>query len=250
MSIPFSADRSAGAFSAGLFADQTVVVTGGTSGIGAATARLFHQFGAHVVCVGLDAASAPLSPDDRMRICELDVTDRIAVSALFGGISRLDHLILCAGVSRNEAEWEVEDFVKVIDVNLVAALTATAAATPLLAASKGSIVTVASMYAYFGASERPAYAASKGGLVQLTKSLAQKLAGEGVRANAVAPGWIETPLAKNLDAQARAQIMQRIPAARWGESEEVASAIAFLCSPAASYITGAVVPIDGGYLTR
>lgn len=238
----------AAVFSPGLFDGQTVFVTGGTSGIGAETARVFHSLGASVVAVGLEAESAPLTAGPRLSILELDVTDRTRLERTIADLPRLDHLILCAGVSLNAEELEIDSFRRVIEINLVSAMTASMAAAPLLATTRGSIVTIASMYAFFGGAERPAYAASKGGLVQLTKSLAQLFAADGIRVNAVAPGWIETPLARNLDAEVKARIKQRIPMARWGESGEVAAAIAFLCSSAASYLTGAVLPVDGGYL--
>ena len=241
-------DTYVSAFTRDLFAGQTVFVTGGTSGIGAATARLFHQLGATVIAAGLAASEAPLTAAASLSIQQLDVTDSAALERAVCGLPRLDHLVLCAGISLNAAELEIESFRRVLEVNLVSAMAAAMAAAPLLKMQGGSIVTVASMYAFFGGAERPGYAASKGGLVQMTKSLAQLFAKDQVRVNAVAPGWIETPLARNLDSESKSKIKERIPMARWGESEEIAAVIAFLSSPAASYINGAVLPVDGGYL--
>lgn len=235
-------------FAPDLFAGQTIFVTGGTSGIGAETARLFHSLGANVVAAGLAAHAAPLVEDDRLEMRELDVTDETALAHAVTVLPRLDHLVLCAGISLNDAEYELASFRRVLEVNLVAGMNAAMLAAPLLRQRAGSVVMTGSMYGFFGGGERPAYSASKGGVAQLTKSLAMFFAGDAVRVNAVAPGWIETPLARNLDPETKDGIKARIPMARWGEGGEIATVIAFLCSPAASYITGAIIPADGGYL--
>ncbi len=232
-----------------LFKEKTVVVIGGTSGIGAAAASAFAELGADVHAGGLNADSPHVPAGPRISVMELDVRDAAALAALLSPLSRIDVLVNCAGVSRDRSEWNPETFADVMSINFFPVMEASRLARPKMG-SGSAIVNIASMYATFGAADRPAYASSKGAIVQLTKSLAQEYAPE-VRVNAVAPGWIVTPLSKNLFANEAASgpIMARIPFARWGEAREIADAIVYLASPAASYVTGIVLPIDGGYLT-
>jgi NAD(P)-dependent dehydrogenase (short-subunit alcohol dehydrogenase family) len=138
----------------------------------------------------------------------------------------------------------------VLDVNLVGTMRMCVAAREKLAVSKGAIVNTASMYAFFGAAHAPAYAASKGGVAQLTKSLAIAWAPDGIRVNAIAPGWIDTDMARPAlqDPVRAGPILARTPMGRWGKPDDVASVVTFLVSDAARFVTGTVLPIDGGYL--
>jgi NAD(P)-dependent dehydrogenase (short-subunit alcohol dehydrogenase family) len=227
-----------------------VLVLGGTSGIGAAVAERFVRDGANVTVAGLDSSAAPEALSDTVDLAELDLRDDAAVETLISRFGTLDVLVNAAGILRRDEEFRPEVFSDVLTVNLTGTMRACTAARPLLAESSGCIVNIASMLSYFGGPRVPAYAASKGGIVQLTKSLAVAWAAQGIRVNAVAPGWIRTSMTRELQEspQAAEQIIKRTPMGSWGEAADVAGAVAFLAGPDAAFITGAVLPVDGGYL--
>lgn len=240
-------------FNARLFHDRVAVVVGGTSGIGAAVAGALAACGAKVLVTGATASEVSAAALIHAGTAEgtvLDVRNDVAVSHFFGGLSRIDILVNCAGIIRRGAEHEPQVFADVVDVNLSGTLRCCAHARPLLARQGGAIVNTASMLSYFGGGLVPGYSASKGGVMQLTKSLAIAYASDGIRVNAVAPGWVRTALTTVLqaDASREAAIVARTPLGRWAEPDDIAGAVLFLCSPAAAFVTGAILPVDGGYL--
>jgi NAD(P)-dependent dehydrogenase (short-subunit alcohol dehydrogenase family) len=232
---------------------KQALVTGGTRGIGEGIARALAKAGYRVTACGLTQGELDrFTPQEHITTALLDVTNDASVAAVLNGFSSLDVLVNCAGIILREGkEFEIEGFRTTIEVNLNGTMRMCLAAKPLLAKAGGSIVNTASMLSFFGSAYAPGYAASKGAVAQLTKSLAAAWATDGIRVNAIAPGWIATELTQPLqdDAARTASIMARTPLNRWGTPDDLGGVVAFLASDAARFVTGTVLPVDGGYLT-
>jgi NAD(P)-dependent dehydrogenase (short-subunit alcohol dehydrogenase family) len=238
-------------------AGHRVLVVGGAGDIGAAIARAYLAAGCEVVATGVDAAAVAasgLKPRSGLMLAPLDVTDDAQVEAFVAGLGRLHTLVNCAGILARFEEFEIETFQRVVDVNLTGTFRMCKACQPLLTADAnnggGAIVNIASMNAFAALPWIPAYCASKGGVVMLTKSLALAWAGDGLRVNAIAPGYVET----SINAEGRRdtahyeRIRARIPQGRWAQPDDIAGSAVFLASKAARYITGTVLAVDGGFL--
>ena len=240
-------------------------VTGASAGLGAAIAVGLAQAGADVAAHG--NTRSPATTCQRIEACGRrslavtgDLGDRTVsgtlVDTVIAGLGRLDILVNNAGIVRRAPaeRYTDEDWDQVIEVDLTSAfrLARSAGAHMLGSGRGGRIVNVASVLAFQGGITVPAYAAAKGGLAQLTRALANEWAAKGINVNAIAPGYIETDVTTALrnDPVRNRQIVDRIPAGRWGQPDDVAGAVVFLSSRAAAYVHGHVLAVDGGWLGR
>ena len=231
------------------FSGQSVLVVGASlAGIGAAIARAFQDCGANVAITGVEREPAPVDRG-RFHYHRLDVTDVAAVGRLSQGTQRLDVLVNCAAITARGEEMAPAFFQRVIDVNLHGTFRTALAFYPQLKAARGVLVNIASMYALFGSPQNPAYGASKAAVAQLTRSLAIAWAGDGIRVNAVAPGFIETEQSarSRKDPDHVSSVTDRTPMSRWGQPEDISGPVLFLASPASAFVTGACLAVDGGY---
>jgi 2-dehydro-3-deoxy-D-gluconate 5-dehydrogenase len=216
---------------------RTALVTGASRGIGAATAARLRADGFEVVTAE--------------RATGFDLADPAEARRAVEQVERLDAVVANHGmVIRAPAEeFALEDWQRILDVNLTSAFALCQAAFERMP-DGGAIVLLASQTSFSGGFNTAAYSASKGGIAQLAKSLSNEWAGRGIRVNAVAPGWVETEMTSNLSPERRAEITARVPLGRWAQPEEIAEALAWLVSPASAYVTGVILPVDGGYLAR
>ena len=234
------------------FNNKVILLTGGTSGIGLGIANAFANQGARVIATGAtrEEVDQAKSMNSKIDFKQLNVSTSENVQDFFENIDTLDVLINCAGIIKRELEHDPEVFQEVINVNLNGTMRACSAARHFLKETNGSIINIASMLTFFGGGLVPAYSASKGGIAQLTKSLAIAYASDQIRVNAIAPGWIKTPLTKALqqDKNRANAILSRTPMNRWGEPEDLAGPAMFLASDDAKFVTGSIIPVDGGYM--
>jgi 2-deoxy-D-gluconate 3-dehydrogenase len=244
-------------------AGKVAIVTGGNGGIGLGMARGLAEAGADIAVVGRNeakslAAVAELSQHGVKAISvTTDVTDQAAVAAMVARtlreLGRIDILVNNAGINIRKAPQALDpaEWDSVIRTNLTSAFLCSQAVYPAMkAAGRGKIINIGSMMSIFGASFAPAYAASKGGIVQFTRSCAVAWAADNIQANAILPGWIDTDLTRRARTEIEGlhdKVLGRTPAARWGAIDDFAGIAVFLASAASDFVTGTAIPVDGGF---
>jgi 2-deoxy-D-gluconate 3-dehydrogenase len=240
---------------------KIALVTGSASGLGAAIAFALSQAGATVACHGNRRAATATAEaiGERAAAFQADLSSTSGAEHLFSQVKqtfgRVDILVNNAGTILRDAAEDVklEDWEQVIQVNLTSVFQLSQlAARDMIPRGKGKIVNIASLLSFQGGIRVPAYAASKGGVAQLTKALANEWAPKGIQVNAIAPGYFATTNTEALQADEtrNRQILERIPAGRWGQPEDLGGAALFLASAASDYVTGTVITVDGGWMGR
>mgnify|MGYP001007447247 CR=1 FL=1 len=246
--------------------NRKVLVVGGTRGIGLSIAKAYHQLGAEVVIWGRsesgEEVAESLSTEEakvNFVLVDLIKTDSLdkcieITSDYLGG--KIDVLVNSAGAQFRCAalDYPEEKWREIVEINLNAVFFVSQKVAKLMCQQrKGVIINIASMCSFFGSVLIPAYSASKGGVAQLTKALSNEWAPKGIRVNAIAPGYIETELTKDIRTNNPSlyhEITSRIPMGRWGKVEDIQGLAVFLASDLSEYISGAVIPVDGGYLGK
>ena len=245
---------------------KVAVVTGGNGGIGLGMARGLAAAGADIVVAGrnVEKSAAAAQELERRGVKALPIAVDVTqdadiaklVEATVAKFGRLDILVNNAGINIRHPLHELDaiDWHKVIDTNLTSAFLCCKAVYPVMKRQGGGkIINIGSMMSIFGASFAPAYGASKGGIVQLTKSMACAWAADNIQANAVLPGWIDTDLTRRAREQIPSlhdNVLRRTPAGRWGTIDDMAGIAVFLASPASDFVTGTAIAVDGGYATQ
>jgi NAD(P)-dependent dehydrogenase (short-subunit alcohol dehydrogenase family) len=226
---------------------RVVLVTGGTRGIGYACARAFSAQGDRV------AVTHRTDPVEGVLSVRCDVSSAADIDAAFKTVEeelgKVEVLVANAGITRDNLllRMSEEDFTAVVDTNLAGTFRAVKRAVPgMLRARKGRIVMISSVVGLLGSAGQVNYAASKAGLVGMTRSLVRELGARDITANVVAPGFVETDMTAGLSAERKDDIMRMVPLGRMASAEEIAGVVTWLASDAAAYITGAVIPVDGG----
>lgn len=242
---------------------RVAIVTGGNGGIGYGIARGLAQAGASLVVAARDAGKTSRAVAALQALggaalgVTVDVQDEASVQAMARAavetFGRIDILVNNAGINIRKApqDYTLDEWQQVINTNLTGVFLCSRAAYPhLVQAGGGKVINIGSMTSIFGSSVSPAYAATKGGVVQFTKSLAIFWAGDNIQVNAILPGWIHTGLTAGAADERYHAIKARIPHGRWGEPDELAGTAVFLASRASDYVTGIALPVDGGYTSR